>query len=43
VHCKRSCSFTDIPLDGVQAVAAIGDVSDTEVLGTGQKIFDTLR
>ncbi len=37
---ERAGGFDAVPLGGVEAVAAVGDVGDTEVLADGEKIAD---
>ncbi len=34
--------FTDVPLDGMKAIAAVGDVGDAEVLAGGQEVVRAL-
>ena len=39
---EQSGRFTDVPLDGVQAVAAVGQVRDAEILARGEEVLDAL-
>lgn len=39
---EQAGAFADVPLDGVEAVAAVGDVGDAEVLAGGEEVSQAL-
>ena len=42
-NCEGTDGFADVPLDGVQAVAAVGEVGGADVLAGGEEVLDPAR
>ena len=40
---ERADGFADVPLDGVQAIAAVGEVRRTDIFAGGQEVFHAPR